>query len=112
MDFDHQADEAWLLNIQRKLYSWSRGNPDEAWGDLWNWCTSPQNLRLAWRRVSSNRGARTAGVDGVTVKQIQGSGSVNECLAEIREKLRSGAFSPSPVRRVLIPKLGKRNLST
>ena len=26
---------------------------------MWNWVTQPQNLRLAWRRVASNRGAMT-----------------------------------------------------
>lgn len=24
MDTDHQADEAWVLNVQRKLYQWSK----------------------------------------------------------------------------------------
>ncbi len=30
---------------------------------MWNWVTHPRNLRLAWRRVETNRGARSAGVD-------------------------------------------------
>ena len=47
MDTVYQADKAWLLDIQRKLYTWSRTNPDDAWRDMWNWVTQPQNLRLA-----------------------------------------------------------------
>jgi hypothetical protein len=58
VDTVYQADKAWLLDIQRKLYTWSRSNPDDAWRDMWNWVTQPQNLRLAWRRVASKRGAR------------------------------------------------------
>ena len=70
MDTVYQADQAWLLDIQRKLYTWSRTNPDDAYRDMWNWVTDPRNLRLAWRRVASNRGARSSGVDKVTVRDI------------------------------------------
>ena len=107
MDTVYQADEAWLLNIQRKLYKWSRNHPDQAWRDMGNWFTSPRNLRLAWWRVASNRGARSAGVDGRTVKQLQQRAGVGRFLDELRENLLSGNYSPSPVRRVLIPKRGK-----
>ena len=69
MDTVYQADKAWLLDIQRKLYTWSRTNPDDAWRDMWNWVTQPQNLRLAWRRVASNRGARSSGVDKVWTRE-------------------------------------------
>ncbi len=53
MDSVYQADKAWLLDIQRKLYTWSRAKPDDAYRDLWNWVTDPRNLRLAWKRVAS-----------------------------------------------------------
>jgi retron-type reverse transcriptase len=107
VDTDYQADKAWLLDIQRKLYAWSRSHPDEAWRDMWNWVTHPRNLRLAWRRVASNRGARTSGVDKVTVKRIEQRVGVERFLAGLREQLRSGSYCPSPVRRVMIPKRGK-----
>ena len=56
MDTDHQADDAWLLSVQCKLYQWSRDNPEDAWRDMWNWVTDLRNLRQAWRRVASNAG--------------------------------------------------------
>jgi group II intron reverse transcriptase/maturase len=74
---------------------------------MWNWLTHPPNLRLAWRRVASNRGARSAGVDGLTVKAIEQRGGVGRLLEELRENLLTGNYSPSPVRRVMIPKRGK-----
>src|SRR5690606_21290863 len=101
------VDSAWLLDIQRKLYTWSRNHPDEAYGDLWGWLTHPRNLRLAWKRVASNRGARSAGVDKVTVKRIEQRNGVERFLTDLGERLRSGQFAPSPVRRVMIPKRGK-----
>ena len=107
-DVNYHADKAWLLDIQSKLYTWSRNHPDDAWRDMWNWLTDPRNLRVAWRRVAANRGARTAGVDKVTVWQVHHRIGTELFLEGVRAKLRQGSFVPSPVRRVLIPKRGKR----
>src|SRR5215471_14223324 len=71
MDLDDQADEVWLLNVQHKLYQWSRTNPEGCYRDLWNWITDIRNFRCAWRRIALNRGRRTAGVDGMTVAGIR-----------------------------------------
>lgn len=107
VDTDYQAAQVWLLNIQCKLYAWSRGHPSERWREMWNWVIHPHNLRLAWRRVASNRGARTAGVDKVTVRRIEQRIGVERFLTDLREQLRNGSYHPSPVRRVKIPKRGK-----
>ena len=37
VDSNHQADRAWLLNVQRKLYRWSQENSVGTYRDLWNW---------------------------------------------------------------------------
>ena len=71
MDTDHQAEEAWVLGVQRKLYQQSKANPDEVWRDLWGWLTDLRMIRHSWRRVASNKGKRSAGIDGMTVKHIQ-----------------------------------------
>ena len=108
MDTVYQADKAWLLDIQHRLYKWSRAEPDEAYRDLWNWVTDPRNLRVAWGRVARNRGARSAGADRVTVRKIlQRKNGPERFLEETRTLLRLGTFRPSPVRRVMIPKRGK-----
>jgi RNA-directed DNA polymerase len=108
VDSVYRADTAWLLDIQRKLYRWSRSEPEGAYRELWNWVTDPRNLRLAWRRVASNRGARTAGPDKVTVRLIQRRAhGVERLLADTRAMLRDGDYRPMPVRRVMIPKRGK-----
>jgi RNA-directed DNA polymerase len=107
VDSDQQADKAWLLSVQRKLYQWSRDNPDEAYRDLWNWVTDPRNLRCAWRRVSSNKGKRTPGIDGVTVAQIRSKQGWDAFVRELRQQLRTRRYQPSPSRRKLIPKSGK-----
>jgi group II intron reverse transcriptase/maturase len=107
MDMDRQADEAWILSVQRKLYQWSQENPDDQWRDMWGWLTDIRTLRCAWRRMASNRGARTAGVDGMTVGRIRAKPGEQCFLEGLQVELRSGAYRPSPSKRILIPKAGK-----
>lgn len=58
------------------------------------------NLKRALNKVRSNKGA--AGIDGMTVDELPGYLKLHwPC---IREQLLNGAFRPSPVRTVLIPK--------
>jgi len=61
---------------------------------------SPENLSQAWKQVRANKGA--AGVDGMEV------GDFPDFYAKhgetIHRKLMEGSYSPSPVRRVMIPK--------
>ena len=107
VDSDQQADEAWLLGVQRKLYQWSRANPNESYRELWNWVTDLRNLRCAWRRVAQNKGKRTSGIDGKTVASIRRKLGEAAFLEELRGELRAGQYQPRPCRRKLIPKIGK-----
>ncbi len=69
VDMDYQADEAWVLDVQRRLYQQSKANPDETWRDLWGCLTDDRMIRHAWRRVSTNKGKRSArGVDNREVR--------------------------------------------
>jgi len=101
-----KQDSAWLLNEQRKLYARAFENTDFVFRKLWGLVTDLRNLRSALSQVSRNKGARTAGIDGITVRMILESGP-EEFLQELRAELRSKAFRPSPVRRIMIPKPGK-----
>jgi group II intron reverse transcriptase/maturase len=102
-----EGDTLWVLNEQRKLYKRSWESPVYAFEKLWGLVTDPRNLRVALTRVARNRGRRTAGVDGITVKKIMADGA-EAFLSGVREELRAGRYQPSPVRRVLIPKPGQR----
>jgi len=101
------SDKEWLQNEQRKLYTRSWGDLDYVFRKLWGLVTDPHNLRCALARVSRNRGSRTAGVDGITVRQILTQGAGEEFVEQIRAELRSGTYRPAPVRRILIPKPGQ-----
>src|SRR5215813_14109709 len=104
MDLDDQADEAWLLSVQRKLYQWSRTHPGDSYRNLWNWITDIRNLRCAWRKIALNKGRRTAGIDGMTVAGIRAAMGSTLFLEQLRSDLRGGEYQPSPSRRKLIPK--------
>ncbi|MEW6217852.1 MAG: reverse transcriptase domain-containing protein, partial [Candidatus Bipolaricaulota bacterium] len=60
-----------VLKIQTKLHQWASSAPDRRFEDLWNLVYDPAVLVEAWRRVRSNRGARSAGVDGETAHYVQ-----------------------------------------
>jgi group II intron reverse transcriptase/maturase len=107
VDSDERADEAWLLGVQRKLYQWSRNNPESCYRELWNWVTDLRNLRRAWRKIAGNKGSRTAGIDGMTVMRIRNGEGSEAFLVKLRDELRTGRYRPSPCRRKLIPKLGQ-----
>ena len=64
----------------------------------------PDFLAEAWLRVKTSAGARTPGIDGATVADIENRIGVGAFLEEIRGLLKSGEFRPVPVRQVMIPK--------
>ena len=101
-----QSDKDWLLSEQRKLYTRSMGDPGYVFRKLWGLITDLQCLRIGVARVAANKGRRTAGVDGITVRKILVDG-VDAFVAQLRAELRSGTYRPKPVRRVLIPKPGQ-----
>lgn len=100
-----ELDESWLRSETRKLYARSMEHPDYVFRKLWGLIVDPRNLRVAYDRVASNRGRRTAGVDRVTVAQVALRG-VSGFLDELRVELRGNTYRPMPVRRLLIPKQG------
>ena len=97
-----------ILNMQRKLYRWSRENPGRVYRDLFNLVCDRRSLSLAWKQLCRNRGSRTPGIDGLTRREVEASpGGVERFLEEVREQLRKGTYAPQPVRQRLIPKPGK-----
>ena len=76
--------------------------------DLMEQVAAEENLRRALKAVKRNRGA--AGIDGMTTEQLEPHFARHG--GKIRAKLLAGRWTPSPVRRVEIPKPngGKRLL--
>jgi len=68
--------------------------------DLMEAVLSPANLKQAWRRVKSNRGA--PGIDGLRIEDFPAYAC--EHWPAIRQTLSEGRYQPQAVRRVIIPK--------
>jgi RNA-directed DNA polymerase len=98
--------EARVLRMQVKLHRWATDDPTRRFADLFNLVADPAFLRVAWRRVRSNRGARSAGIDGQTAYAIEAERGEEVFLASLRADLRSRTFRPIPVRERMIPKPG------
>ena len=94
--------EARVLKIQAKLHQWATDSPDRRFDDLFNLVADPAFLVVAWDRVRGNRGARSAGVDGVKPRSILFGRDT--LLPLLRDDLKAGRFQPLPVRQRMIPK--------
>src|SRR5881396_839209 len=92
-----------VLKIQAKLHCWACDDPHRRFDDLFNLVADPAFLLVAWDRVRSNKGARTAGVDGYSAYAIEAMG-VEDFLTRLRLQLKDRSFRPVPVRERMIPK--------
>lgn len=61
---------------------------------------------MAFDRDAANTGVRTAGIDGVTVADVDQQIGVPGILDDLHVQLKAGMFRPVPVRERLIPKPG------
>ena len=87
----------------------SLASPPGAHRDLYEKICDTEILRSGWFRVQESR-SRAVGVDGVSPTAF---GAVIEReLSKLSEELRSGRYTPQPLRRIQIPKPdgGVRNL--
>ncbi len=90
-----------VAELQRKLYRAAKASPDRRFHALYDKVHRRDVLWRAWVNVARNNGA--AGVDGVTIAEIEDSG-VGPFLDDLAAELAEGAWRPTPVRRVEIPK--------
>jgi RNA-directed DNA polymerase len=95
-----------VLEIQTKLHRWASDDRHRRFDDLYNLVGDPAFLLVAWDRVRSNKGARSAGVDGYTAYSIETGVGVEVFLDRLRASLKDRSFCPVPVRERMIPKAG------
>jgi RNA-directed DNA polymerase len=72
------------------------------WYSLIDKVYSRPNLLEAFDKVRRNKGGKTSGIDGVSVKEFKKHLTANLC--QIHEELRNGTYKPQAVKRVYIDK--------
>jgi RNA-directed DNA polymerase len=87
--------------MQSKLHQWAAADADRRFDDLYNLVYDPAFLVVAWHRVKTNKGARSAGIDGIAPRAITDEQAF---LCGIRDALKSRQYAPTRVREKLIPK--------
>jgi RNA-directed DNA polymerase len=99
---DLEEAEQRVHQMQTKLHLWATSDLGRRFDDLFNLVHDPAFLVVAWNRVRVNRGARTAGVDGVRPRSI--NPGAEELLQGLGDDLKARKFTPDRVREKSIPK--------
>jgi group II intron reverse transcriptase/maturase len=72
------------------------------WYSLIDKVYSRPNLSKAFDKVKKNKGSKTKGIDGVSVKEFRKHLAENLC--QLHEELKGGTYKPQAVKRVYIEK--------
>jgi RNA-directed DNA polymerase len=89
---------------ERMLAALEGGVRGGRWYSLMDKVCSKANLRAAFARVKANGGS--GGADHQTIAMF--GERLEENLEQLRQELESGTYRPRPVRRVWIPKPGRK----
>ena len=104
---ENQARWAWVepsVWTDRMLAALEKGVKGGTWFSLIDKVYAMGNLRSAWTSVKRNGGS--AGVDHQTIEAFETHLEAN--LEHLSASLRDGTYRPSAIRRVYIPKPGKK----
>jgi len=93
-----------VQKLQAMLYAKASQEPMTRFDRLYKQMLKPNWAWAAVQKVLSNKGSRTAGVDGMTRRNYSGEGQRQELVKSILDELGNLTYRPSPVRRVYIPK--------
>jgi RNA-directed DNA polymerase len=87
----------WTERMKSALVNGVKGGK---WFSLMDKVFRPGTLEAAWRKVQANKGA--SGIDGQSLDRFAAGAELY--LTELHESLKSGSYTPLPVKRVDIPK--------
>jgi RNA-directed DNA polymerase len=94
-----------IIKTQRSLARKALYRPTHRFDHLYRLICQEEWIRTALDAVLANKGARTAGIDGVTKRAFTAEEARVAFTRALRTELRQGRFCPRPVRRVHIPKV-------
>jgi group II intron reverse transcriptase/maturase len=93
-----------LRKTQASFARKALAQPTHRFGDLYHLVCRQDWLEAALRAVLRNTGSRTAGIDGISRKQLADAEAQAQFIQRLRAELKAGTYRPQPVRRQWIPK--------
>ena len=97
-----------IIKIQRSFAIKATHNPKHGFDRLYRIICQEEWIRCALDMILSNKGSRTAGIDGLTKKNFTSETLKQVFIQELQVELRERRFRPTPVRRIYIPKSNGR----
>jgi len=94
----------WVLTWQTKFHEWAAKDQTLHFHDVYNLVYDRRTLWVAWQHIRTNKGSRTAGVDGATRYVVEERIGETRFLEGIYKELRAGTYMATPVRQKGIPK--------
>ena len=91
-----------VRTLQRKLYTKAKQEPAYRFYALYDKVWRADILMHAYCLVRANKGS--PGVDGMNFEDIEQKTGIDTFLLELAQDLKNKTYTPSPVRRVMIPK--------
>ena len=93
-----------IIKTQRSLAIKAQYQTEHQFDHLYRLICRTDWIEEALKKILSNQGSKTAGIDGVTKKALTSDKAKAEFVQELEGELRSKQFRPMPVRRIYIPK--------
>jgi RNA-directed DNA polymerase len=93
-----------IIKTQRSLAIKATHQPTHQFGHLYRLICQEEWINKALNLVLSNKGAKTAGIDGMTKKALATEEVKAQFVTTLRTELQTGKFRPVPVRRIYISK--------
>jgi len=93
-----------ILKTQHSFARKAVAEPEHRFKNLYHLLKRDDWLDVAMNEVLSNVGARTGGVDGVTLKNFKQEGFREQFLNDLKRELSTGEYQPRPVKRKYITK--------
>jgi len=93
-----------IIKTQRSLAIKAKYQKEHQFDHLYRLICRRDWIKDALDTILSNRGSKTAGIDGISKKALESNTAKAEFVKEIETELRQKQFCPMPVRRIYIPK--------
>jgi RNA-directed DNA polymerase len=98
-----------ITKAQHSLAVKAEHHKQHRFGHLYRLICQEEWIIQAIQTILSNKGSRTAGIDGITKEHLASETARLELTQEIQEELREGSFRPQPSKRIYIPKPNGKN---